>query len=504
MLTLLLPYAAAVVAVLVLLWNVGLAGRLARIDEAPRNWATLTGLLGLLLVPAVVIRIVGSSLVFGRTIASLAWFWPTFTTLVALQAGLTLSRRLGLRALVFPIALYDTLVALGAWIELAAGTGTPLPWWLHALPTAIANALGYVTGPAALASPWVIAPPLLAPAFRARWAINASVRGAVAAGALVAVLAVGSELPQAAYAVRSFDNYTLVPLRERDEASPLLVGTRLAGTVHGQPHPQALRLDLDLADTLDVAVVAVRVAPGTPPRALDSLARVLDDLRADSVAIVATIGWDLDEGLRARFAPTAWERARLAAVEQVVRRLRPDVLVPVAEPYGEGARTVGRLPTARWEAILGDAARTAHALRPATRVLAEIAAFDARDSVLATWATSPGSGLDGIGYVLVPGFRGGASLEARLQAADRWRRARGGGGREWVTLVAATPWLHGEVAQDRAIWGVLAWASARPAIAGVVVGDGADHETRRGLRGPGGRLRPATVSVRRAVRTLAR
>jgi hypothetical protein len=501
-LTLLLPSAALVVAALVLLWNVALAGRLARIDEAPRQWATLTGLLGLFLLPAVVIRIVGSSLVLGRTIASLSWFWPVIATLVALQAAWTLSRRLGVRAVVLPIALYDALVAAGAWVEFASGNGTPLPWWLHAIPTAITSATGYVAGTSALVSPFAVAPPLLAPAFRARWAINATVRGTIALGALVAVLAVASELPQAAYAVRSFDNYTLVPLRERPEDRPLAVGTRLLGTVDGTPHPQALRWDLDLADSVDVDAVSVRVTPRASARALDSLARVLDDLRADSVLIVAAIGYDLDEGLRARFAPTAWERSRIAAVDKVVRRLRPDVLVPASEPYGAGARSVGVLGVARWQAVLRECARTAHALRPAMRVLHEAAAFDARDSALTAWAASRESGLDGIGYAFTPGFRGGASLEAKLQAADRWRRARRTPTREWVTLAAGNAWVHGEVAQERAVWGVLAWASARTSVEGVIAGDAADYDTRRGLRGPGGRLRPATASVRRAIRAL--
>jgi len=75
-------------------------------------------------------------------------------------------------------------------------------------------------------------------------------------------------------------------------------------------------------------------------------------------------------------------------------------------------------------------------------------------------------------------------------------------GDEWVLLTAGFPWTHGELAQDRGIWGVLAWASARPGIAGVIVGDAGDYGTRRGLRGPGGRLRLANTSLRRAIRGL--
>ena len=140
-------------------------------------------------------------------------------------------------------------------------------------------------------------------------------------------------------------------------------------------------------------------------------------------------------------------------------------------------------------------------------MLAEFATFDDRDSVMATWATTPASGMDGIGYILQPGFRGGVSLEARLQAADRWRAVRAKRGPttndEWVMLAAGYPWTQGEQAQDRGIWGVLAWASARPTINGVVVGDAGDYDTRRGLRGPGGRLRPANASLKRAIRGLA-
>jgi hypothetical protein len=246
-------------------------------------------------------------------------------------------------------------------------------------------------------------------------------------------------------------------------------------------------------------------ASGATPRALDSLARILDDYRRDSALVVLTIGWDLQEALRVQFAPTAWARERNALVAQVVRRTRPDILVPFDEPYGAAVRVTGRLPLARWQAWHADAARTAKALRPRTRVLAGVGAFDARDSALVAWAMRD-TLLDGVAYAMVPGFRGGVNLEARMQAADRWRRGRAAAASathtEWVTLAGGYPWTHGELSQDRAVWGVLSWASARPAIAGVIVGDPGDYDTRRGLRGPGGRLRPAVTSLTRAIRSL--
>ena len=503
-----MPLLALTAAVLTLLWDVGLAGQLARVAEAPRGWATLTAITGLLLVPAALIRVVGSSLIEGRTVAALGWLWPLVLTLVALQAVLTLARRLGARTIVAPIVMYDAILAASAWIEYAAGNGVSLPVAVHAVPTATAGALGYLAGSAALWSPLVIAPPLIAPAFRARWALNASVRGLIALYALVAVVAFASELPQAIRGVESFSRWTLAPLRERPPDTPLLVGVQILPALRGLPAPLALRFDTGLADSANVDAIAVTIAPGgATARTLDSLSRALDSYRADSTLLVVKIGWDIEEALRVRFAPTAWERERVQLVDQVIRRLRPDVLVPIADPNGQGVQIVGPRPAAAWEPLLARCAKTAHALRPRTRVLTEISTFDDRDSVLAAWTMTPASGMDGVGYILQPGFRGGVSLEARLQAADRWRAVRGNRGAlpsdEWVTLAAGFPWTQGEQAQDRAIWGVLAWASARPTISGVIVGDAGDYDTRRGLRGPGGRLRVATSSLRRAIRGLS-
>jgi hypothetical protein len=509
LLTVALPLLSLIAAVLMLLWDVGLAGRLARVAEAPRGWAALTAITGLLLLPAALIRIVGSSLLDGRTVAALGWLWPLVLTLVAWQAVITLARGLGARTIVAPIMVYDAILAAAAWIEYAAGSGVSLPVWLHAIPTATAGAMGYLAGPAALWSPYAIAPPLLAPAYRARWAANASVRGLIGVFALLAVVVFASELPLAIRGVMSFSRWTLAPLRERPTDKPLLVGVQILPALRGAPAPLALRYDIDLADSANVDAIAVTIAPsGATPRALDSLSRALDGYRADSTLLVVTLGWDIEEALSVRLNSFEWERSRVTLVDQVVRRLRPDVLVPIEDPNGTGVQIVGARSASSWEPLLTQLAKTAHTLRPRTRVLTEIATFDDRDSVLATWATTPASGMDGIGYILQPGFRGGVSLESRLQAADRWRAVRARRtptttSDEWVVRAAGYPWTHGEQAQDRGIWGVLAWASARPSIGGVIVGDAGDYDTRRGLRGPGGRLRLANTSLRRAIRGLS-
>jgi hypothetical protein len=65
----------------------------------------------------------------------------------------------------------------------------------------------------------------------------------------------------------------------------------------------------------------------------------------------------------------------------------------------------------------------------------------------------------------------------------------------WVFAAGGYPLVHGEENQRLAIKGVLAWATAEPAIKGLVVYEGGDYYTLRGLRAAGGRLRPATWEI---------
>ena len=61
---------------------------------------------------------------------------------------------------------------------------------------------------------------------------------------------------------------------------------------------------------------------------------------------------------------------------------------------------------------------------------------------------------------------------------------------------------HGELSQERALWGALAWATSRSVIKGFVVVQSSDYESPFGLRAPGGRVRRAARSVGRAIRAL--
>jgi len=62
--------------------------------------------------------------------------------------------------------------------------------------------------------------------------------------------------------------------------------------------------------------------------------------------------------------------------------------------------------------------------------------------------------------------------------------------------------VHGERNQLLTLKDVLAWATAEAPIKGLIVYEGGDYNSVRGLRAAGGRLRPATQEVLRAEKGL--
>ena len=76
----------------ILVWNVVLAGRIAQLRQASKPFAALTGLVGLLLIPAFIVAVATTTLISGRAIASIDWIWPLTVVLVATQAVYALSQ----------------------------------------------------------------------------------------------------------------------------------------------------------------------------------------------------------------------------------------------------------------------------------------------------------------------------------------------------------------------------------------------------------------------------
>jgi hypothetical protein len=530
---------------LALAWNVTYAGRIAQLRRAPRPLAVLSGVCGLLVVPAFAAHLAGSTLYGGRAVNSIAWLWPMATVLVLAQAVYAVARRLVTAFVGVPLLVFDLLVALVTVARYLVERGVEPPAPLVALSAAQASVLGTVLGPAALASPFAVLGPLLVPAYPARWRLTRAARALLAVGAAFLAGVTLLELPRGLGVLASYAPFAGERLSERP-AGDFAVGVSALTRLAGPPPALAVRNDVPLVDSLEVDAVAVRVRPGGATlAALDSLNRVLEPSRRDSNLLVVSLEYEDGDAARRRADPRAFDRRRLALVERVARALRPDVLLPAGAPYGEAADLVGRLEVDAWRAYLTAAAARAHAVNRRIRVAVAAGDYGPADSALYVWAAGPASPLDAVGFTVRPSFTGGTGVEARLRAADRWMRAAAvgatpgdsgaqgssppGGGpppggqlpagqppggqpgaagsvpaakEHWVFDVRGFPVVHGPASQANAVWRTLAWATAHPEVAGVIVSEPGDYTDMTGLRAADGRLRPVVGALRRAMRGL--
>lgn len=502
-----LAYAVGVV--LALAWNVLYGGRIARLRRAPRPLAALSGACGLLVVPAFVVYVSAGSLYGGRAVGAIAWLWPATTLLVLAQAAYATVRGYVTPFVGVPILLFDlvvTLVTASRWAMETTG-GAPEP--LVALSAAQSSVLAVLLGRLALASPFALGVPLVVPAFPARWRLTRTARALVA---LLAAFAFGVtllEVPRAVGAVRSYARWSGERLSERPRGD-FAVGVKLFTALDGPPPVLATRNDLALVDTLDPGAVHVVLRPGGMGfAALDSLARVLDPVRRDSTTLVVSMAFAADDAARRAADPAAFEARRLALVERVARALRPDLLLPVAEPYGAALHTVGRVAPEAWARHLTAATARVRRVNPNIRVAVAASSYDAADSTLWAWAASRPAPLDAVGFGVLPSLSGADGVDARLRAADRWMRAAAAAPDaprrpkpHWVLDVHAYPVAHGEGSQAGTVWHTMAWATANPAFAGLVVAEPGDYTATTGLRAPNGRLRTAVETMRRGMRVL--
>lgn len=496
-----LPYAFYVMSALVLLWDVFLAGQIAQLRRAPRFFRGVTALGGLLIAPAVLVAVAAASILNGRAIHVIAWVWPLTLAIFALQAAYAVGKRLVTPFIGVPIAAYDIVLAASAFVRYQAYSGRDPSAASLAITAAQSGALGLLLGRVALFSPFAVQLPLLSPAYPARWRISATVRGTLAVIAMAFTVVFGAQLPGAIVAVRSYGMYAQDRLQERPRGD-FTIGLRVFPALNDAPPPLALRSDIALVDSVGVGGIAVVIDPsGARLAALDSLAHSLEEERRDSVMLIVAVGYDRNAQESFRASPSAHMRARLAAVDRIVRRLRPDIILPARDPYTEGVRDMGRVPLAWWEEFLRQAAANAHRVSNRVRVGVAASSFVGPDSALYAWASASTSPIDVVGFSFYPSYDGGGSLSARLHVADRWMQRSTKN--HWVFSAGAFPVTHGEASQARALWGTLAWATSHDSVKGLIVESAGDYDALTGLRAPGGRLRPALATLERAVAAMA-
>jgi hypothetical protein len=498
----LLPALYVAAAAVMVMWDVLVAGRVSQLRRAPRTFAAVTAFAGLLIVPALLIAYASASILYGRGIQPVAWVWPFTTVLFALQATYALTRRLVTPLFGVPIFVYNLMIAIVAVSRYSVAHGLYPPDLGMALSAAQASSLGLFFGAPALWGPEYLQVPLMSPALPARWRFGRFVRAGIALSAGVLAGLVLIEIPNAFATARSYERYAKLQLQEHPEGD-FDIGLKILPDLHGPPPPLALDRDITLADSLNVDVVSITLTPeGARLASLDSVARTVEDRRADSALIIVALSYPKDAAREFRRSSAEYTRRRVADVDRIARRLRPDILIPALDPYGEGARAIGTQPPAYWTDYLTRAARIAHYVNPRIRVGVSASSYGSRDSTLYFWAARRESPIDVLGFSMMPGFDGAVSIDTHMRIAQRWMRSLPRPKPHWVFSAGGYPVAHGEESQELALWGVLAWATAQAPIRGLIVTESGDYDVLRGLRTAAGRYRPAAGAVMRAERGL--
>lgn len=501
----LFPLLQLLLVAVILVWDVVLTGRISQVrgTALPRPFVFATALAGFLLLPALVIHLAVADAITGRSVQAMEWLWPFTLVLFALQALYAATRRLVNPFLGFFISLYDIVIATDAVLRFAAARGATLPSAALIFLAAMSAAFAVVTlTPAIIASPLFFFVPITAPAFPALRRSAATFRVFLA---VVAFVWIGFMISQVAGADKAVASYRLHDT-ERDKlqerpASDFDIGLKIFPDLGGGPPPVSIKNDLSLADSLGVTVVSVTIVPELMDKlALDSLARTLELLRSDSTQLIVTLGYET--GLFPIAGRNFSEIRRLRSIGPIVRRLRPDILLPALDPYEAGTRAAGLRPPQFWEGYLTRAAAEAKRADRKVRIGVSASAFDWRDSTLYAWAAGPGSPIDVPGFTLYPSASGTSTLDAARRAADGWMRESRSTKDHWIFASGGFPEAHGEASQERAVWDALAWATSRPVIKGLIVSEAGDYGTIRGIRAADGHLRRVAFAIMRAMKGL--
>ena len=491
-----------VLSVAMIAWDILMTGRIAKLRRIPRGFQTITGIAGLLLVPALVVGYTAQSLLYGRAIVLVAWLWPFTALLFVVQAVYALGRRLVTPLLGIPLLVYNIIIATVAVTKFVITHGSSPTEFGLALNAAQASMLGTFFGTPALWNPIYLQVPIFAPSLPARWGFTRLARVALAGAAIAMTALVVVELPGAYAGIRSYAVHDNDRLQEHPEGD-FRIGLKVFPDLRSGPPPVSIRNDLDLADTLDVDVISVVIDPEAARGvALDSLARSIELARSDSTLLIVALGYPKQGEQEFKQSRETYTMARLKDIDRIARRLKPDYLIPATDPLEEGTRILGEESPQYWIDYFTRAARVAHYIYPRIKVSVPISSYGTRDSTLYAWAARPGSPVDVVGFSLFAGFDGARSLDTHMRVAQRWMRQFPKPKEHWVFAAGGYPLVHGEQNQLRTIRGVLAWATAESAIKGLVVYEGGDYNSVRGLRAAGGRLRPATGEILKAEKGL--
>ncbi len=486
------------------MWDVLVAGRVAQLRRIPRSFAAITAFGGLLIVPALLIAYASPSILYGRAIQPVAWVWPVTTVLFALQATYALTRRLVTPLFGVPIFVYNLIIAIVALSRFGIARGFVPPDFGLAMSAAQASALSLFFGAPALWGPAFLQVPLMSPSLPARWRFSRVIRAGIALSAAAIAGLVMLEIPKGFKTTKSYSEYSNQQLQEHPEGD-FDIGIKVLPDLRGPPPPLALDRDISLADSIGVDAVSMVIDPeGANLASLDSIARAVDDRRGDSAIIIISLGYPKDAAQRFSRSPADYTKDRIADVDRIARRLRPDILIPAVEPYSAGSRAIGQQDPEYWINYLTQAAKIAHFVNRRIRIGVSASSYGSRDSTLYYWAASKASPVDIVGFSMMPGIYGATSLDTHMRVATRWMHSFAAKPKpHWVFAAGGYPIAHGEKSQELALWGVLSWATAQTQIKGLVVTEAGDYDVLNGLRAANGHYRSAVGALQRAKKGLS-
>lgn len=278
--------------VVILIWDIVLAGRMAQNRQAPRVFQALCGLAALLVLPGLLLTLATSTVITGRAVVAMDWLWPVVLALFALQAVYALVRRMVNPLWGFPIAIYNVLIAIVGFVRYMIGHGHASVEPLAPLLAAQSLAMVFAGGtPSVLATPFYLNMPMVSPAFPALRPLTGSFRLVMSIVAVMWILFIGVlGFPRAVVQLRNYEAHRRDPLRERPDGD-FAIGLKILPDIASPPPPPAIRSDSALVDTMDVDAIEVVVVPGASRLAIDSLARALDPARRDSALLIVALGY---------------------------------------------------------------------------------------------------------------------------------------------------------------------------------------------------------------------
>src|SRR5215207_7519815 len=154
--------------IIILTWDIVLAGRIAQNRQAPRVFQAIAGLAALLVLPGLLLTLATSTIITGRAVVAMDWIWPVVLVLFAAQAIYALARRMVNPLWGIPIAAYDVTVAVIGIVRYMVAHGNTGAESFAVLLGAQSTAMVFAGGTSnVLVNPFYLNMPMVSPAFPA-------------------------------------------------------------------------------------------------------------------------------------------------------------------------------------------------------------------------------------------------------------------------------------------------------------------------------------------------